>query len=393
MSEQKRTASSARYLAMVACILIGGFVYVGWRMKKGDELQQQLLLTADVKEAQARQQDLNLEIPQKADTDTYNNNLNQPVDLANDEFNSITIGGDTTTDSYEKENDLDIDSLLASIPDSKDAEKPAKEVIGGVMSEIRPDINMTESEQIPPNRELPPAINTINTAAEPAKATEEYQESPQTLPTISERENRNDIEKNQEDKDPLDAFSTTTYEIYKVRRGDTLSKIALKLLGSRKKAKDIFNANRSIMSSPHHLRVGMNLRIPVVINPKRTSIHVISTTDSLPSIAMRYYGSADPEMIEGIRLANPILSQGGFREGIKLKIPPAAVARQTPVDFLAHTPAGVEKIYIVRPGDTLSKIAARKYGNGNKWRHIFNANKDKISKPSALRVGMKLRLP
>ena len=137
----------------------------------------------------------------------------------------------------------------------------------------------------------------------------------------------------------------------------------------------------------------MTIRIPFDRNSNRTSNHRITTTDSLPSIAMRYYGSAEPEIIEGIRLANPILSQGGFREGTKLVIPPLEVVQQTPVEVYANTPAGKERIYVVRPGDTLSKIAARKYGNSNKWRAIFKANKDKIRKPSAIRVGMTIRLP
>jgi nucleoid-associated protein YgaU len=54
------------------------------------------------------------------------------------------------------------------------------------------------------------------------------------------------------------------------------------------------------------------------------------------------------------------------------------------------------KKYTVKSGDSLWKIAARKdvYGDGNKWRKIYDANKKTIGKnPNKLKVGMKLVIP
>ena len=39
------------------------------------------------------------------------------------------------------------------------------------------------------------------------------------------------------------------------------------------------------------------------------------------------------------------------------------------------------KIYEVVSGDSLSKIAKREYGDANKWRAIYEANRDLIKDP------------
>lgn len=50
---------------------------------------------------------------------------------------------------------------------------------------------------------------------------------------------------------------------YRVRKGDTLTGIATRLLGNSQRYRDIYEANRDRLSSPDALRVGMDLRIPV----------------------------------------------------------------------------------------------------------------------------------
>ena len=52
-----------------------------------------------------------------------------------------------------------------------------------------------------------------------------------------------------------------------------------------------------------------------------------------------------------------------------------------------------ERFYEVVAGDTLSKIAQRYYGNGNKYMKIFEANKDILSNPDLIKPGQKLRIP
>jgi nucleoid-associated protein YgaU len=52
-----------------------------------------------------------------------------------------------------------------------------------------------------------------------------------------------------------------------------------------------------------------------------------------------------------------------------------------------------QKTYTVAAGDSLSKIAKQFYGNANEYMKIFEANKDKLSDPNAIKVGQQLVIP
>ena len=51
------------------------------------------------------------------------------------------------------------------------------------------------------------------------------------------------------------------------------------------------------------------------------------------------------------------------------------------------------KIYVVKSGDSLSKIAMNEYGNGNAWKVIFEANRDILKDPDKIQPGQKLKIP
>ncbi|MCK5113710.1 MAG: LysM peptidoglycan-binding domain-containing protein [Phycisphaerae bacterium] len=59
------------------------------------------------------------------------------------------------------------------------------------------------------------------------------------------------------------------------------------------------------------------------------------------------------------------------------------------------TPQRATKKYRVVDGDTLFRIAQKEYGraNGPKWRKIYEANRNKLSSPSAIRPGQTLVVP
>jgi nucleoid-associated protein YgaU len=52
-----------------------------------------------------------------------------------------------------------------------------------------------------------------------------------------------------------------------------------------------------------------------------------------------------------------------------------------------------QQTYTVAAGDSLSKIAKQFYGNANEYMKIFDANKDKLSDPNAIKVGQQLVIP
>jgi len=51
------------------------------------------------------------------------------------------------------------------------------------------------------------------------------------------------------------------------------------------------------------------------------------------------------------------------------------------------------KIYEVKAGDSLSKIAKHEYGDPNKWPKIFEANTDILKDPNKIFPGQKLKIP
>lgn len=61
----------------------------------------------------------------------------------------------------------------------------------------------------------------------------------------------------------------------------------------------------------------------------------------------------------------------------------------------AATPGSQDapRTYEVKKGDSLSKIAKRVYGDGGKWRQIFDANTDKLDDPDKIFPGQILVIP
>ena len=52
-----------------------------------------------------------------------------------------------------------------------------------------------------------------------------------------------------------------------------------------------------------------------------------------------------------------------------------------------------ERMYIVQSGDSLSKISRKFYGDANKWKQIYEANKDVVKNPDLIQPGWRLRIP
>jgi nucleoid-associated protein YgaU len=73
--------------------------------------------------------------------------------------------------------------------------------------------------------------------------------------------------------------------------------------------------------------------------------------------------------------------------------PPADLSR-SPADLPASSPApDSARRYTVKSGDSLSKIAKQQYGDGNQWRRIYDANRDKIKDPDLIHPGQELTIP
>lgn len=51
------------------------------------------------------------------------------------------------------------------------------------------------------------------------------------------------------------------------------------------------------------------------------------------------------------------------------------------------------KVYVVKSGDTLSKIAEKELGDKNAWRKIYEQNRSRLANPHLIEVGFKLEMP
>jgi len=131
---------------------------------------------------------------------------------------------------------------------------------------------------------------------------------------------------------------------------------------------------------------------PVAVEPKLTA-YTVANGDSLWKIAVKQYGDSNiQEHVDAIIAANPNLDADNLKVGTKINLPP----KQTSVNRLpAKEQAKLldNGLYEVKKGDTLSSIAKKQLGDANRWREIYDLNREHIADPSMLFMGTQLRLP
>ena len=105
--------------------------------------------------------------------------------------------------------------------------------------------------------------------------------------------------------------------------------------------------------------------------------------------------------------ADPVVIPGGAKApATDTKAKPATteekiqpVSRQVPVVTAkpmapaAKADKGAPQHYVVKPGDTLARIAQQFYNSGLRWDKIYEANKDQVKNPDYIFIGMKLTIP
>lgn len=68
-------------------------------------------------------------------------------------------------------------------------------------------------------------------------------------------------------------------------------------------------------------------------------------------------------------------------------------ASKNPVQPRDRHPAPSREYYEVQQGDSLAGIARDRYGDKDKWKIIYEANKTKISDPDQIQPGLMIELP
>ncbi len=157
-----------------------------------------------------------------------------------------------------------------------------------------------------------------------------------------------------------------------------------------------------------------------IVAPKSdTATYTIASGDNFTTIAKAKLGDANKWAL--IAKANPSVDPTRLKIGQVIKLPGAADvtaattehATAKKADATAHTDLGVghSDTHTAKPltpadhtgampgtvtvatGDSLHSIARRVYGSPAQWRSIYDANRDKLSDPDDLKVGMVLKVP
>lgn len=88
----------------------------------------------------------------------------------------------------------------------------------------------------------------------------------------------------------------------------------------------------------------------------------------------------------------PEETQGSEEKEIAPKAP-SSTRPATQASTKAEKSPGKSAVYVVKKGDTLSKISQKFYGSSLKWKRIVDANKATLGHNNMLKVGMKLTIP
>ena len=117
----------------------------------------------------------------------------------------------------------------------------------------------------------------------------------------------------------------------------------------------------------------------------------VQAGDTFASIAKEYYG--EERAWFDIAQANPSVDPKRLQVGQEIVLPNRDTTVREREEVQPPAP-GRDQSYTVRPGDNLSKIAKRFYGDSEKWDLIYARNRQLIGqRPDALKVGMELVIP
>lgn len=119
--------------------------------------------------------------------------------------------------------------------------------------------------------------------------------------------------------------------------------------------------------------------------------YTVQSGDTFASIAEAFYG--EERAWFDIAQANPSVDPKRLQVGQVIVLPNRDADVREREEVQPPAP-GNDQNYTVRPGDNLSKIAKKFYGDSEKWDLIYARNRKLIGpRPNALKVGMELVIP
>jgi len=134
--------------------------------------------------------------------------------------------------------------------------------------------------------------------------------------------------------EPIRPLPTPKYSMYKVVSGDSLIKIARRLLNDGERWKEIHTLNADVLGPDAILKIGMELKVPADARTASrtttrsnrsnstgasTTTYTVASGDTLGEISMRLLGTS--RRADEIAELNGLESANDIRVGMKLKIP------------------------------------------------------------------------
>lgn len=130
--------------------------------------------------------------------------------------------------------------------------------------------------------------------------------------------------------------------------------------------------------------------VPPAVIPPEFFDHTVAKGETLEDVSKRYFGTT--RHAGAIARSNPLLSPANIREGRVIRVPrdpeniqgiPTAPEPQPPA----------KRTYVVKAGDSLSKISKAMYGTTRHARLIFEANRDQLKDEDSISLGQTLVIP
>jgi len=119
--------------------------------------------------------------------------------------------------------------------------------------------------------------------------------------------------------------------------------------------------------------------------------YTVQSGDTFASIAVKFYG--EERAWFDIAQANPSVDPKRLQVDQVIVLPNRDAKVREREEVRPPAP-GKDQSYTVQPGDNLSKIAKKFYGNSEQWDLIYARNRKLIGpRPDALKVGMEIVIP
>lgn len=188
--------------------------------------------------------------------------------------------------------------------------------------------------------------------------------------------------------------AATTF--YQVTKGDSLYSIASDLLGSGSRWREVYAANRDKVGPAFLLKPGQQLTIPAQRRVQEVQMVSLPSDQPVNSPA----SIAEPQ---GNARAHEVVAANRDRVGLTAKtteqsVQPTAKRGEATLASLSPIQSGAVasapgKPYLVSRGDSLYTIAAKRLGNGNRWREIVEMNKAALNGKTVIFPNQWLVLP